>query len=47
MKKKKSKRYKKLTESLQKDKIFILDDAIQLKRIVMSNLMNQLMFPSI
>lgn len=30
MKKKKSKRYKKLTESLQKDKIFIIDDAIQL-----------------
>jgi len=30
MKKKKSKRYKKLTESLQKDKIFVIDEAIQL-----------------
>jgi large subunit ribosomal protein L1 len=30
MKKKKSKRYKKLAESLQKDKIFPIDDAIQL-----------------
>jgi len=30
MKKKKSKRYKKLTESLRKDKIFVIDEAIQL-----------------
>ena len=30
MKRKKSKRYKKLIESLQKDKIFLIDDAIQL-----------------
>ena len=30
MKRKKSKRYKKLIESLEKDKIFLIDDAIQL-----------------